>query len=349
MLGIMTTLQHDPSVDSLPSASLTGFRDLVSDLGGSAKDMLGAAGIAAAALDRAHDKIPWTAVAAVLEESARRLDCIDFGMRLAERQDALRLSDNLEQLYTNAPSLFEALNWTVAHSGAYTSAVRNTIQWDAELRLYVERFHFPDQRPSRFEQLVELLLLLSQNAIIDLTGGLGRAWEIWFSHRRLSSPARYRAKFGATVRFGQAYDALFYTEQAIHARAIDADKDIFKAERALRSAEFPPSARSFATFARETVENLLLDGRCSRHEVACALGTSRSGLHRKLQAAGTSFELLRDETRRSQALRYLLFTDLRLTDIAERLGYAEPAVFSRSFRRWFSVSPREARRKRLLG
>jgi AraC-like DNA-binding protein len=56
--------------------------------------------------------------------------------------------------------------------------------------------------------------------------------------------------------------------------------------------------------------------------------------------------VLRDENRRSQALRYLLFTDMRLTDIAERLGYADLAVFSRSCRRWFRSSPREFRRRR---
>ena len=36
-------------------------------------------------------------------------------------------------------------------------------------------------------------------------------------------------------------------------------------------------------------------------------------------------------------------TGLRLLDIALMLGYSEPATFSRAFRRWTGVSPREYR------
>jgi len=58
---------------------------------------------------------------------------------------------------------------------------------------------------------------------------------------------------------------------------------------------------------------------------------------------GTSFEALKDEVRRDLALPYLQQADVKLTRIAERLGYAETSVLSRSCARWFARSPRQLR------
>ena len=45
------------------------------------------------------------------------------------------------------------------------------------------------------------------------------------------------------------------------------------------------------------------------------------------------------------ALKYLRQSTLQLGEISEILGFAEPSVFTRSFRRWHGCTPREARRR----
>ncbi len=79
--------------------------------------------------------------------------------------------------------------------------------------------------------------------------------------------------------------------------------------------------------------------RGSRDALAIALNTSVSTLHRRLREVGYSFESLRDEIRRNLSLRYLLCTGLPLTEVAAKLGYADPAVLTRSCRRWFDATP----------
>ena len=46
-----------------------------------------------------------------------------------------------------------------------------------------------------------------------------------------------------------------------------------------------------------------------------------------------------------EACRQLLFTHLRVAEIAYVLGYSDPAYFSRAFGRAMGVSPREYRRR----
>ena len=78
-------------------------------------------------------------------------------------------------------------------------------------------------------------------------------------------------------------------------------------------------------------------------EVAAEFGLSLRSFHRALQREGTRWRVLLDEARRERACALLRDTALPVEQIALRLGYAEASNFSRCFRRWCGVSPRDWR------
>jgi AraC-like DNA-binding protein len=55
---------------------------------------------------------------------------------------------------------------------------------------------------------------------------------------------------------------------------------------------------------------------------------------------------LLDEARQERACRLLRETDTPIHAIAERLGFADASNFSRCFRRWCGVTPRDFRAAR---
>ncbi|HSW12518.1 MAG TPA: AraC family transcriptional regulator [Solimonas sp.] len=67
-------------------------------------------------------------------------------------------------------------------------------------------------------------------------------------------------------------------------------------------------------------------------------------LRRRLQAAGTDFENLVEDVRRTLAEELLRGSNLAVSEIASRLGYSEPSTFIRAFKRWRSTSPQRYRR-----
>jgi AraC-like DNA-binding protein len=328
----------------LPAIALTGFRALVEELGGDPSALLAAAGIDPSTPDRPEDSIALLAMARLLDDCATRLACPDFAMRLAARQEALRMIAPFERLYTHAPTLRDAFAWSASHNQIYSAAIRVATVHDCERQLYAQRYQLPGEGLPMFRQLAELVLLLSQDAVVAMSGGLILSHEIWLSHPPIASPAIYRAHFRATVKFGQEFDGLFFTEEEIDARLIVADQAVFRSERDLLAARYPRAQTSFANRAREAAKLLLADGGCTRESLAAALNMSVSTLHRRLGDAGYSFENLRDEIRRNLALRYLLCTELSLTEVAAKLGYADPAVLTRSCRRWFDATPSAVRR-----
>src|SRR5262249_42875182 len=90
---------------------------------------------------------------------------------------------------------------------------------------------------------------------------------------------------------------------------------------------------------------LLETGNVTMSAIASQLGLSRQSLFRKLKAEGVTFEEVLDGLRRTLALRYLNGEGLSVKETAFRLGFSEPASFSRAFKRWTGKSPLEVRRK----
>jgi len=80
--------------------------------------------------------------------------------------------------------------------------------------------------------------------------------------------------------------------------------------------------------------------------VAEELHIASRSLRRRLAAEGTSYRALLDEVRQALAEELLLSAHMKLAEIAERLGYAEPAPFITAFKRWKGVSPDRYRRLR---
>jgi len=68
-----------------------------------------------------------------------------------------------------------------------------------------------------------------------------------------------------------------------------------------------------------------------------AMGVRTLQLH--LKEAGTSYQHLLDETRKELAIGHLREPAMSTTDIAFLLGFAEPSVFFRSFKKWTGQTP----------
>jgi AraC-like DNA-binding protein len=87
----------------------------------------------------------------------------------------------------------------------------------------------------------------------------------------------------------------------------------------------------------------------NRGEVARLLAMSERNLTRQLKAEGTSFSELSARVQSERACNLLRNPTLSVAEIGYRLGYAEPAAFTRAFARWTGQSPLRWRQGRLDG
>ena len=81
--------------------------------------------------------------------------------------------------------------------------------------------------------------------------------------------------------------------------------------------------------------------------VASRLFMSPRTLKRKLKIQGSNYQRLLDEVRFSSAKQLLGNPQLNLQQVGEQLGYAEPASFTRAFRKWAGETPRTWRNRHI--
>jgi len=84
---------------------------------------------------------------------------------------------------------------------------------------------------------------------------------------------------------------------------------------------------------------ILPTGAANIEIIAGKLGVSRQTLFRKLKAEGVTFEEILDHLRYKLALRFLKDEKITVNETAYRVGFSDPAAFSRAFKRWSGASP----------
>ena len=160
---------------------------------------------------------------------------------------------------------------------------------------------------------------------------------------------RYRAGLGCPVVLGAPVNAIELSARDLRAEKADVDRHL----HALLSTyaqvlleRQSPTAADLESAVRMALRDGLSLGRADLAFVARRLRASRRSLQRRLADRGLSLSALRDEERFRLAFALLEGGGRPIGEIAASLGYAEPAAFSRAFRRRFGLSPRSARRWR---
>lgn len=98
---------------------------------------------------------------------------------------------------------------------------------------------------------------------------------------------------------------------------------------------FIPSINKKVISFIETTEEL---GSMSIENVADQLNMCSRTLRRKLDANGTSFQVIKDDIRRDISINMLL-EQKSLAEIAYYIGFSDISAFSRAFKKWTGVSP----------
>jgi len=73
-------------------------------------------------------------------------------------------------------------------------------------------------------------------------------------------------------------------------------------------------------------------------DVAKELAMSPRTLSRRLRERNQTFQRIIDDVREELGKEYLSATNLSVAQISDRLGFSEPAVFRRAFKKWTGIN-----------
>jgi AraC-like DNA-binding protein len=324
------------------SSSLSGFFELVRDLGGDADGMLRRVKLRQQDLSVESTVIPYRSVVRLLDMAAEELECDDFGLRLSRRQN-VEILGPIAIIARNSATVGEALRSIGQFMSLYSPAIAIGIERADRLAACLT-FDLTDPQIPRRRQTIELSLGVAHNIMQLLTRQRFVPKAVLFRHARGLPVGRYRGYFGVPPRFGQAQDALLMESSYLDLPVSRVDKvlrdvvaDYVRLVTAQHSLSIPDQVVVL-------IERLLPTMRCDLANVAENLGFHRRTLQRRLAAESLIFEEIVDRVRRNRAETYLVDQALPMSQVAGMLGYAEQSSFNRACRRWFGTTPAKRRR-----
>jgi len=267
-------------------------------------------------LDRPEGLIPTCLAARFVEESARIRGFESVGL-VAGRETPVEALGVFGRLVRRGHTVHEAID----------TAIRNTPAFDSGSRLRLER----DGRRARL-----------CHEFIDATDvdhrPLGEYWAMLATNvvRLAAEPSDDIESEEAAVTFPASMLRRPLAPPSPR-RPVDDDLDAWRASA---------PAGDFTGSVLQVITTLGSSGHARIGRVADVIGTSVRALQRRLAEAGVTFEALVAQGRFDAAVELLADTDATILDIALDLGYSDHAHFTRAFRRWTGVPPREFRRMR---
>jgi AraC-like DNA-binding protein len=151
--------------------------------------------------------------------------------------------------------------------------------------------------------------------------------------------------FEGPVRFGAKQDVLMLHSDVMKLPLVESTPELgalFEAYAAALVRRMMPQS-SLVERVREEIAEGLLTGSAKEEAVAQRLAVTVRTMHRRLDAAGTSFRKIRDELLRERAEGLLREHRVPIAEVSYLLGYGEPSNFRRAFRRWTGLTPTEWR------
>jgi AraC-like DNA-binding protein len=202
------------------------------------------------------------------------------------------------------------------------------------------RFGTETSDPTVLPLIEEYLGALIVQSLVGSVPGF-RAVEVHFVHAPRGAAADYEAVLGGPVRFRQAHNAIGISSRDLALRIPTANPLVARlvADELGRQLELTEGS-TFRMRVQRALVYLIDQGQVgSCEEVARRLGVGARTLQRRLHGDGTTFRSARDEVLREAALELLGNTSLPVQSVAEQLGFADAAAFSRAFRRWTGAAP----------
>lgn len=338
-LALVTNGHKHTGVLAAAASGLCGF---IEKHGGDAERVLAVSGISPDLLQHPTLSLALPNYCQVMEEAARQSGCDNFGLYYGQqfKPQALGL---LGYIGLCSATLEQAL---INFTRAFPLHQRNTL-----IRLVDEgecyRFDYQVRHGAILcrRQDAELTLGMARNLIRHVLGSQWAPRAVHFEHPRPADWHEHSKVFDAPVYFEQPCNSLLIPKTGLSRPMPEHDPVLLLVmQDSLRQLSLAGRTEpDIVDDARAQIRQRLILGEPVLEDIAEQMGMTSWSLQRRLREQGLSFSTLVDSLRRELAIYYLRQQQLPISELAPLLGYSETSAFSRAFRRWFGVSPRQWR------
>jgi AraC-like DNA-binding protein len=324
-------------------AALTGYLETMRAFGADPQRLLREQGLSLAQFAETETFIPARAANGLLERSAQVTGCCTFGLRMVQGRTLANIGAT-SLLIAHQPNLRAALGALTEFGVRINPTLSLTLEENGDEAIFREdaRLSGAGSQWQSTDLVLGVLMRLC-------SGVMGEGWAprgVCFTHQPppRSELGDYTRVFCCQPQFSAAFNALILVRSDLDRPNPHADEQLAAHARRLLKAVPAVHGRSVAEDTDATIRLLLPSGRATVQACARAMGLTVRTLQRRLDAEGESFTSVLGRARAQLAGEYLANPRLRITDVADLLGYSSIGAFTRWHGETFGKSPRAARK-----
>lgn len=308
---------------------------------------LASAGLGEDVLDHPERQIPLSNYVRLLENAAEEIDPA-LGLRLGlghfSATPTATLLGGFGHAIRAAANVRAMLDFAERYLVVHAQA--NEVSW-AQTADHLEiRYRISDPSITLRRQDAEYAFGALYNRMREVTGSKYEVLRVDFSHEQPADISEHLRAFPCQVRFGQPNNRMLWPVAMLDEPLLSADPRLFQALLpGLGEARRQRLANTDLTSRLGLAIEACLGTGISLDDIAGQLCMSKRTLQRRLQELGLEFNDLVEEIRQALAVDLVRRSPANLTEIATRLGYNESSSFTRAFRRWTGLTPREFRQR----
>ena len=286
-------------------------------------------------------RIPIETYLLIQDEAAVYVNDPYFGLHMGEVAEAGSWSI-LGYMMMNCKNLGEAF----MKSSWYSRIIGNLIEARAELKFNKIKsvFFTPPHAPEMSRHCFDTVFSSSVRMMRNFTGVDIHPREVTFIYPEPDSRSEYERIFQCPVLFGQKENSFTIDMSVINTPILMANPSLLEyfekyAEGIL--AEMDRNDEHTRAVTRIILSKLDDEG-LSINKVAKEMAVSVRTLQKRLDEEGVAFSDLYRDIRQTLAQKYLR-ENYTVEQITYLLGFSEPSVFRKAFKKWSGTTPREYR------
>ena|SRR5699024_3127581 len=331
-----------PHPQSARSAVFVGFEALCRQHQLNAHTLLRECGLDPIVLRRQDLLVDYARVGQVLNLAAERSGHQQFGLQLSQQRDYLVFGP-FGLLLSQAESVHDLVRITNQYAHLHVTGIRLHAEEKGEdvlLHYHLSLAGLVDQR-----QLIELGVGVVFRAAQLFFAQHWQPHYVTFSHAEPSTTEVYERIFNVPVLFAQQHNSIAGDKTILTAKPSE-QRHLLKhyLTREYSAAESNISI-DYVGRCQQVLRSLLATGEANLNTVASILDIHPRQLQIKLRNKGVQFRTLLETLRFEEAKQQLTLTNIRITDLALSLGYADETAFSRAFKRWSGMAPQRWRQQ----
>jgi AraC-like DNA-binding protein len=169
--------------------------------------------------------------------------------------------------------------------------------------------------------------------------------EVHFAQDAPPNLEKYQHFFNCTLKFNQPENGFRFSADYLDYPVLQNEDSL---KQFLRNAPFqlitmPNHGDSVVSQIRALIGHDFSKKFPSFEQITAQLNTSATTLRRRLRSEGTTYQQIKDNTRRDAAMGYLSRPELSIGAVAALMGFTDTSSFHRSFKKWTGSTPKEYR------